>query len=490
MALPHPSLIDSLELEVERGTFTSWACANREGNWCALYADEACPPDWLLDHDSTGGVSLPKRPWFPAFDLASLTKPLLANLWLRLALNADPLVFAGTPLASLIEPRSEEGRELKSWAEQRPALTLGHLLSHRSGLPAWCWFGRALWNFSEREGKSRTTGRIGDLTRDEDGALARAAQLTLTRSILAQAPREPSEHTIYSDLNYYLLARVIENLGLGSFRGWAHCIDTLNQKLKTEFWHASLDPERSASAIPFFPYLNSQVVAHIYEHRKLDNHAGFFGSVHDTNANILASEFKSAHRVAPLVSSHAGLFGSVLDVRSAIGELHISQQQMLSGSQRFSSQSGRFSWGLDTPSSSNSTAGIKSWPPARENMFFGHLGYSGTSMWFADDGQFHVLLTNRTAQRSTIGTQSVPRLLFFLADSAETPECWISTSHPRSASVAIENQHWQPISWQEACTLCFEHFRLATRYWNRNILRSPPDLSIIRRGTGQNLWSH
>ncbi len=486
MALPHTSLIDSLELEVERGTFTSWACANQEGSWCALYADEACPPDWILDIDHSSGSSSTRKTWLPSFDLASLTKPLLANLWLRFELNSDPLIFAGTPLVSLIEPRSDEGVALKAWAEQRPQLTLGHLLSHRSGLPAWCWFGRAMWNFAERDGKTRTTGRLGDLARDEDGTLARAAQFSLTRSILERAPRHPPETTVYSDLNYYLLARVIENLGMSSFRGWANCIDKLNQKLDTDFWHASLDPERSVTAIPFFPYLNSQVVAHLYEQRKLENHAGFFGSVHDTNANILACEFKAAHKTSPLVSSHAGLFGSVVDVKKAIPALRASQEQLLATTQTFSSQSGRFSWGLDTPSSSQSTAGLKSWPPQHENMFFGHLGYSGTSLWFAQDNQFHVLLTNRTAQRSTVGTQNVPRLLFYLEDSADTPECWISTTPARTTT----KQMWQPLPWQDACTLCFEHFRLATRYWNRNILRSPPDLSIIRRNAGQHLWSH
>jgi len=403
---------------------------------------------------------------------------------------APPLILAGAPLATLIEPRSEEGQALKIWAEQRPKLTLGHVLSHRSGLPAWCWFGRALWNFGEKGGKTRTTGRLGDLARDQDGSLTRAAQFNLTRSILERAPQEPSENTVYSDLNYYLLARIIEHLGLSPFRGWAHAVDTLNQKFNSDFWHASIDPERSGTAIPFFPYLNSQVVAHLYEQRKLENHAGFFGSVHDTNANILASEFKSAHGVAPLVSSHAGLFGSVLDVSRTIPELSATQQQLLASPQAFSSQRGRFSWGLDTPSSAESTAGLKKWPPERNNMFFGHLGYSGTSLWFAEDGQFHVLLTNRTSERSTVGTQTVPRLLFFWDNSTDQPDCWISTTPVQKNRTMSDKQQWQALSWQDACTLCSEHFRLATRYWNRNILRTPPDLAIIRRSTGQSLWSH
>ena len=490
MALPYGALIESLEQEVERGTMTAWAFAHRDGLACAYYADEACPPDWILDErhpEDPENTTI--KAWFPAFDLASLSKPLLANASLRLALGCDALPWTATALASLLEPRSEEGQLLQAWAKKRPWLTLAHLLNHTSGLAPWCWFGRTLWQFQDNSTARRSFGRATDLTQDPSGDKARAAQLSLTRHILERAPQEPQHTTVYSDLNYFLLARVIENLAMTSFRGWDHCLTSLNTFWTSEFWHASLDPERSATAIPFYPYLHSQVVAHVYENRKLENHAGFFGSVHDTNANILASEFKAAHQMAPIVSSHAGLFGSIQDVKNTVPFLLESQLELMQNRKPFAAQSDRFSWGMDTPSSAQSTAGLKTWPLNRGRSIFGHLGYTGTSLWIADDGQFHVLLTNRIAQRRTIGAQTAPRILLFQKYSNSMPDCWISIPSRKALQDSESKRHWQELSWRDTYTLNFEQFRLNTRYWDRHALRTPPDLAHLRRTTGQSLWT-
>ncbi|NBO37737.1 hypothetical protein EBU99_04040 [bacterium] len=507
MALPYTSLIESLENEVQKGTFTAWSCANAEGTWAAFFADEACPPDWVLDNSTendqdNSASNQPLRAWFPAFDLASLSKPLLANAWFRHALDNETLLYNQTPLAGLLQPRSEEGVLLRQWAEARPWLTLAHLLNHTSGLPAWCWFGRALWQFpnernpAEKNHNGRATGRILDLSRDANGEIARMAQQELTRHILSRGPLESDGSTTYSDLNYYLLARVVEHLGLHEFRGWQGTLDSLNGLWDTQFWHASLDPERSQIAIPFFPYVNSQVVAHVYEQRKLDNHAGNFGSVHDTNANILSSEFRSAHQTSPFVSSHAGLFGNIVDVARSASFFIESQQQFHEQRHSPTGNSTRFSWGLDTPSTAQSTAGLKTWPLTDDKKIFGHLGYTGTSLWMASDGQFHVLLTNRTAQRRTLGAPSVPRILFFQKDghrpgaSVNELECWVRFPSRGSSHRQNQSNSWQSLPWRDAYTLCFEQFRLVTRYWDRHTLRTPPDLAKIRREVGQILWSH
>jgi CubicO group peptidase (beta-lactamase class C family) len=408
-----------------------------------------------------------------------------------MSLGTDPLPWTGTELASLLEPKNEEGVALKDWAQKRPWLTLSHLLNHTSGIAPWCWFGRMLWQFQDGPQGRRSSGRVGDLVQDKDGEKARIAQMQLTRYILEQSPlqQQPSQ-TIYSDLNYYLLARVIENLAMSPFRGWQDCIDELNKKWSSDFWHASLDPERSSSAVPFFPYLNSQVVAHIYESRKLENHAGEFGSVHDTNANILASEFKAAHRVNPLVSSHAGIFGSIRDLANAIPFFIESQLELDQHKKTFAGQSDRFSWGLDTPTSAASTAGLKDWPLVNGRSVFGHLGFTGTSMWMADDGQFHVLLTNRTAHRRTLGAQTAPRILFFQESSATAPEAWLRFPQGKNGQKESKASSWQSIPARDAYTLCFEQFRLNTRYWDRNTLRTPPDLAHLRRTAGRSLWAH
>ncbi|MEN9826408.1 MAG: hypothetical protein RI953_2153 [Pseudomonadota bacterium] len=489
MGLPYTPLIESLEEQVGQGLFTAWSCAHRNGAISAFYADEAYPRDWLLDQNSQLHPHQKSfRNWMPAFDLASLTKPLLANAWLRHKLGPDALLWTGSPLASLIEPRSDEGKELKSWAEKHSWLTLSHLLNHTSGLKAWTWFGRALWHFISHgpSGHARSINRTPDLQNDGDGLFARAAQKDLTTHILNIPLQKPESEsaTIYSDLNYYLLARVIENLAVTRFPGWKGIIEELNGIWNSEFWHASLDPERSQQAIPFFPYIHSQVVAHLYENRKLNNHAGEFGAAHDTNANILATEFRSACAAFPVVSSHAGMFGSILDV-AKVAEFFITSQiefsELLTPNNVGSS---RFSWGLDTPSNELSTAGLNLWPLAKNRNIFGHLGYTGTSLWMADDGQYQALLTNRTACRTVIGAASVPRILVFQNNSEEEPRCWVRRTDKKSAT------QWQSIGWQDAFALTFEHSKGMTRYWDRNKIRKPPDLANVRRSTGRYLWSH
>jgi len=489
LALPYKSLIESLENEVHQGTFTAWSCAHNRGILSGFYADEACPPDWLLDVPKTSS-----KPWMPAFDLASLTKPLLANAWLRTALGADALLWSKTPLANLIEPRNAEGETLKRWAQKHHWLTLAHLLNHTSGFKPWTWFGRALWQQTDEKTsdrpqanpRRRISSRIPALQKDTSGDTARQAQHELTVYLLAQelpTPRPGDEGTtVYSDINYYLIARVIENLTLSEFKGWAGIIDSLNQQWNTEFWHASLDPERSQQAISYFPYIHSQHVAHIYESRKLNNHAGEFGSVHDTNANILATEFRSAQSIAPIVSSHAGLFGSVLDIVKAVPFFLDTQSDFAALDCITSARSSRFCWGLDTPSNASSTAGLKVWPLPEGRSVFGHLGYTGTALWMAEDSQFHTLLTNRTAQRHCVGSVRVPRVLIFMQDLQSTPQCWVNGDDSPTGG-------WQALNWQDAYALCLEHCRSITRYWDRNILRRPPDLAALRRATGQALWT-
>jgi len=152
------SLIESLEKQAAQGIFSAWSCAHAGGALTAFYADEAEPPEWLADQNPElhpHQTSL--QTWFPAFDLASLTKPLLANAWLRMQLGSDPELWFRSPLASLVEPRNAEGELLQAWCRTHRHLTLAHLLNHTSGLKPWTWFGKALWE----TGQSKADRRAG-----------------------------------------------------------------------------------------------------------------------------------------------------------------------------------------------------------------------------------------------------------------------------------------------------------------------------------------
>lgn len=494
LGLPYMSLIESLEKQVAQGIFSAWSCAHAGGALTSFYADEAEPPEWLADQNPElhpHQTSL--QTWFPAFDLASLTKPLLANAWLRMQLGSDPELWFRSPLASLIEPRNAEGELLQAWCRTHRHLTLAHLLNHTSGLKPWTWFGKALWETGQSKAgqAGRTMSRSGDIQSDGTGETALQARKDLTAFILnlplQKSGDEPA--TIYSDLNYYLLARVIENLSMQKYAGWNGIIGDLNERWKTRFWHASGDPEKSSKAIPYFPYVHSQVVAHIFENRKLINHAGEFGAVHDTNANILATSFRSSAQISPIVSSHAGLFGSVSDVAKTVEFFVRSQAELEAHSVPSGIRSRRFSWGMDTPADELSTAGLNQWPARRNRSIFGHLGYTGTSLWMADDGQFHVLLTNRTACRRVIGSSAVPRVLIFQKDQDSLPDCWIKYAGHGTSGIA-DSGAWTQVAWQDCYALCFEQSRMVTRYWDRLNIRKPPDLAHVRRAAGRLLWTH
>jgi hypothetical protein len=490
MPLPHNTLIESLENEVKNGTFTSWAFANRTGRWCSIFADEACPPDHLLDKAGAhAGEKSSHNQWFPAFDLASLTKPLLTNLWLRLSLGTDPILYADTPLSALLEERTAEGRLLKNWAMERPWVTLSHVLNHKTGLPAWCWFGRMLWEFPDETAAKKAARRSAGSASDDSGETARRAQLQLTRHILSMGANNSNPEALYSDLNYFLMARICENIALTQFKSWQDCLDVINTACSSSFWHASLDPERSMTAVPFYPYVHSQVTAHIYENRKLENHAGQFGSVHDTNANILAHEFRASRTAAPMVSGHAGLFGSVADVAAAAKVIIETQSELNNHPTKLKCSDERFVWGMDTPSQSDSTAGLNLWPLSQNASVFGHLGYTGTSLWLSSSHEFHVFLTNRTAQRNTRGALTTPRILFFHEESTGNTSCWLRNTAAENTRVNTVEGNWKSISCADAYALCFEHSRLVTRYWDRNTLRMLPNLNQLRRELGKSLWT-
>ena len=80
----------------------------------------------------------------------------------------------------------------------------------------------------------------------------------------------------------------------------------------------------------------------------------------------------------------------------------------------------RFVYGFDTPSSLNSAAAVHNFED-NKNKIFGHLGYTGTSFWAHSEVKiFHILLTNRTANRKKIENEHCPRI--FVVENRKTHE--------------------------------------------------------------------
>ena len=307
------------------------------------------------------------------YDLASLTKVIGLTTAVMMLVDAGELDL-DAPVQRYVPAFQGTGKE---------RVTIRHLLTHSSGLPAW----RPL--FAEAP------------TREQ------ALTLVDTTALL----RQPGDTFIYSDLgaivltqaveaisgqriNEFLEARVFGALGMGSTRF-----------LPLAGWRDRIAPTESDTA---------------FRHRALR------GEVHDENAGRLEG-----------VSGHAGLFGTAPDlarfaqwlIETRAGELHpgsppgvnkptvgsdlvrtfTTRQNIPVGSSR--------ALGWDTPSQ-NSSAGTKMGPNA-----FGHTGFTGTSIWFDPDRPlFIILLTNRVnPTRTNTRIFQVRRRVADLVVDAVTP---------------------------------------------------------------------
>ena len=317
-----------------------------------------------VHHEAYGHVCLlPARE--PAtrdtvFDLASLTKPLAAATALAV-LAADGRIALDDPLERFLPDLSQE--------DLRRA-TLRHLLNHCAGLAAWRPFYERIV---------------------PDGRRLREIPLSTRQNALYDAVhREPlvepvGTRCVYSDLGFILLKEILERV---TGQEWAvFCHATVFAKLGMQglFYMSENGPTGGDS-----------VSERRFAVTEQDEWRGRLirGEVHDEHAAVLGG-----------VSAHAGLFGTAEAVAGAVGlwlaavrgeasplssawaKEFVRRQEIVSGA----------SWALgwDTPST-----GPGGEPSSSGRFFspvsFGHLGYTGTSVWIDPERELIVvLLTNR-----------------------------------------------------------------------------------------------
>jgi CubicO group peptidase (beta-lactamase class C family) len=449
---------------VSKKDLTAWSFANQHFCVSSFFADECEPPlegncDWL-------------HSIHPTFDLASLTKPLFTNSYLR-ACDPNFATTLHTPLCELLKnPRTPAGEVLRS-ALQNSRLTLADFLNHRTGVPPWMWFGKGDWHFAPGEWEAKAHALAPN-----PNAFRERIEETLTR-FAAQKLSSQQVQESYSDIGYFLMARLVENIFTDKHATWPERLGFLNTQNGTEFSHASLSSHEALRAIPSYPYTalqNQNIPQGAFQKRE-------FGLVHDTNASMLAQ-----HGV---VSGHAGFFGNVLDVALAIPLLAQTQHALL---KTHSPKPGsRFVYGLDTPSNEQSAAGPRSWPLPEGERIFGHLGYTGTMFWFSQNANealtnFKILLTNRTAHRTTIGPESAPRILVFtpmpqtlsrnsLHEHDNSQSHYFVQSQPGSAL--------KPLSRNDAEETIVAHARSTTRVWNDACVRPVPNIQNLRNSVAK-----
>ena len=275
------------------------------------------------------------KPW-TVWDLASLTKPLAAVSMAMLLFEKGWLELEA-PVVETLPAFADEADP------RRRLVTVRMLLEHSSGLPAH----RKL--YLEHTGREAVTGA--------------ALRVPLEAA--------PGTHYEYSDIGFLVLGALLEKLA-------GEPIDTFCQRevfdrFKLNFRY-SPHPRMN---IQFPPTSNDTT----WRNRIVQ------GEVGDENASAMGG-----------VAAHAGLFGDALSV-ARYGAL-----MLRGGEPLFRPQTVRFfttratlpegtsrTLGWDTPSAP-SQSGTRFSPRS-----FGHLGYTGTSLWCDPErGLVVTLLTNRT----------------------------------------------------------------------------------------------
>ena len=291
------------------------------------------------------------------FDLASLTKPLATTLAVLLLIKDKKLSFDDRVCQFLPDFS----------CAQKSIVTVRHLLTHASGLPAW----RPYFKKIRQEDQTRGGGFLG----------TRQAREWAYRQIQHESlEAAPGERAVYSDLGFMLLGAVVEALSgtdLDLF-----CQANIFQPLglpTTTFINIETPQAQPLSSDRFAatercPWRRRVVC----------------GEVHDDNAFAMGG-----------VAGHAGIFSTVDEVDrlvSCLIDCHQGKHDFLPSEllQECWTRDGRVpgsTWALgwDTPAPQGSSAG---------DLFsahaVGHLGFTGTSIWIDLERQVHViLLSNR-----------------------------------------------------------------------------------------------
>ena len=289
------------------------------------------------------------------YDLASLTKPL--------ATVTSVLLLIQRATVALEDPVQQVLAELEGTPIGQA--TVRDLLTHRSGLPGW----RPL--YERLDARGIVPGFSG-------------GNQSLRQAVLHMIRDEPliyarGERSIYSDLGFMLLGFLVERLSGMALDRW--CEEAITLPLGADPLIFCPMTGRRQSPIDISRIAPTEQDE--WRNRLL------CGEVHDENAAAMGG-----------VAGHAGLFGtaeSVLAVSGAWLRAHQGKGSILDGElvRQFTTRqepASRSSWALgwDTPSAPSSSGSCFS------ERSFGHLGYTGTSLWIDPLCELEVvLLSNR-----------------------------------------------------------------------------------------------
>jgi len=293
------------------------------------------------------------------FDLASLTKPLATTLAI-LQLVREKKIRLDDRVTRFFPNFGVFGKT---------HVTFRLLLAHCSGLPAWR-------PYYEDIIKGEKGGKINFVA-------SRAAKSYVFDQIHRERPiSPPGGQSLYSDLGFMLLGEVVEEI-----TGWTldrYCSERIFKPIGLRA--TSFIDLTELRIRRFRPVKEMIAPTESCPWRK----RVLCGEVHDDNAYAMGG-----------VAGHAGLFSSARDIHLLLTRLRQclhGQDPWLPSSlmQEFLTRDktvkdSTYALGWDTPSPENSSSGSYFSPNS-----VGHLGFTGTSIWWDLEKDCHiVLLSNR-----------------------------------------------------------------------------------------------
>jgi CubicO group peptidase (beta-lactamase class C family) len=310
------------------------------------------------------------------YDLASLTKPLITGMLSARRVEAGELTLDSSVPHYLPEFDRTDKQEI----------TIGHLLTHTSGLPAW----RPLYALAAGE---------------PDRAVSAIANLELEY--------RPGTRVVYSDLGFIVLGLLLERLTTRRLAELAQDEIFKPLDLKRTFFNPELAMQtgiaasETGNAYERGMCVDSETVSHANWREEL-----IWGQVHDGNAHFLGG-----------AAGHAGLFSTARETLALANQFLASQTKLLKPAtcELFRKnltvgldEARSFGWQL--AETKDSAAGLDI---PRDS--FGHSGFTGTSCWIDPHRErAYILLTNRTHARALpfVNINSVRRRFHSLAVEA------------------------------------------------------------------------
>jgi CubicO group peptidase (beta-lactamase class C family) len=291
------------------------------------------------------------------YDLASLTKPLVTGLLSAKLIEKGELNLADKAAKYCSEFASAEKREI----------TIENLLTHTSGFPSWKPF-----------------------------YLFAASKFQIPHLIAAEPLLNPvGSKVVYSDFNFLTLGFLLEKIYGESLDNIAETEIFAPLKLQNTFFNPPKELREKIAASEKGNEFEKQTVKQTHSEIRIPKYAfrnyQIWGEVHDGNCYFMNG-----------VSGHAGLFSSAEEV-FRIARQFLPETSTLLQPETCKLFRANFTEGLNEARSVafqlaatvDSSAG-----EALSEDSFGHLGFTGTSLWIDPPKErIFILLTNRTHNR-------------------------------------------------------------------------------------------